>query len=110
MRRARHAVAWPTFPLGKLLVLHAPFPLEWFPTLVDTSTWFSSLPLLSVVTFSCIVPFQYFLHSPTKSCKVWGAPTKSLFSRGGVGRKRTFKSPCAQCDNQYLQMSEYVTM
>jgi hypothetical protein len=24
---------------------------------------------------------------------VWGAPTKSLFSRGGVGKKRTVKSP-----------------
>ena len=45
----------------------APFPLEWFPALVDTSTWLSSLRRLSLMTFACIVPFQYFLHSPTKS-------------------------------------------
>src|SRR6266567_4392335 len=50
----RHAVAWPTFLWDTLLVPHAPFLLEWVPTLVDTSTWFSSLPLLSLVSFSAL--------------------------------------------------------
>src|SRR5437588_9678040 len=54
----------------------APFPLEWFPALVDTSTWLSSLRRLSLMTFACIVPFQYFLHSPTMNHALSGAPPR----------------------------------
>ncbi len=69
-----HAAAWPRSLSGKLLAPHAPFPLECFPALVDTSTWLSSSRRLSLKTFPGIVPFQYFFHSSTNSCKGGNAP------------------------------------
>src|SRR5713101_8532237 len=52
------ATASPRSLSDKLHGPHALFPLEWFPTLGDTSTWLSSLLRLSLLTFSlhCIIP------------------------------------------------------
>src|SRR6266566_4046678 len=53
-----HAGASPRSLSGRLLARHAPFLLEWFPVLVDTSTWISSLRMFGVVTCSlhCTIP------------------------------------------------------
>src|SRR5258708_31472882 len=69
MLLARHAAAWPRSLSGTLLVPHAPFPLEWFPTLVDTSTWLSSLLRLSLMTFSSYCTIPVFLALATRSLK-----------------------------------------